>query len=55
MLQDGTLKLIRVMTIDEGQYRCVLENKEGKVEIVISLRVDSPTGKFESRVILIYL
>ncbi|KAL5255537.1 hypothetical protein ACHWQZ_G010939 [Mnemiopsis leidyi] len=43
VLEDGSLKLIRVMTIDAGQYKCTLENQEGTVHTFINLRVDSPT------------
>ena len=46
VLEDGSLKLIRVMTIDAGQYKCTLENQEGTAHTFINLRVDSPTGKY---------
>ena len=46
MLEDGSLKLIRVMTIDAGQYKCTLENQEGTVHQFINLHVDSPTGNY---------
>ena len=46
VLEDGSLKLIRVMTIDAGQYKCTLENQEGTVHTFINLRVDSPTGRY---------
>ena len=46
VLKDGTLKLIRVMAIDAGEYKCTIANQEGSVEVVITLLVENPAGEF---------
>lgn len=41
VMEDGTLKLIRVMAIDAGEYKCTIANQEGSLDVTITLLVEN--------------
>ena len=46
VMEDGTLKLIRVMAIDAGEYKCTIANQEGSLDVTITLLVENNASKW---------